>query len=97
MPTFVKIGRADYNLSGSTSKGYLIRLTGKKVLVQYGAINTKSRKYYWAGKKLPRVLVRKFRTIVEAERYYNRSLTMRRREEYDKLQAGKRIYRYHLI
>jgi len=94
MPSFIKVGRHDENLGGNTSKGYFISRSNKIVTVKYGAIHAVNRKYYWAGRNLPNVKIRKFRTENEAIWLYKDRVRRRHTEGYSQLRSDIRIYTY---
>jgi len=91
MPTFIKIGRQDYNKSGYTSKGYVISRLGRKVTAQWGRIIKKKGKYYWAGYNLAVKKTRLFPSIKEAERFKAERITRRNKERYKRLPSESRI------
>jgi len=91
MPTYILIAPLKKNLSGITSKGYIILRKGNSVTVKYGPINSKTRKFYWAGKRMPTILTKNFKTKDKAILYYNSKIRMVESEEYKKLPTGKRI------
>lgn len=93
MPVYIKISRQDENLSGVTSKGYLVERKGKTVLLQWGAIISKNRKFYWAGKNLPQSKIVKCKSILAAEAFKREKIVRRNKEKYSKLQPGHRIFK----
>lgn len=95
MPSFVKIGRHDGNLSGNTSKGYFISRSRKMLTVKYGAIHSVNRKYYWAGPNLPNIVTPKFLSIEAAKNMYKAKIRDRDNEGYSKLRSDVRIYSFH--
>jgi hypothetical protein len=92
MPYFTFIGRYDKNLSGNTSQGYFISRSAKAVTVKFGAVHVVNRKYYWGGRKLPMVKVRKFKTIEEAKWLYNDRVRRRLKTGFSKLRSDCRIF-----
>jgi len=97
MPTFIKIGPLKKNLCGITSRGYVISRKGKIVLIKYGPINSNNRKFYWTGKKLPRLVPKEFSTINEAIKFYNSKIRMVNNEDYRKLPPGKKILKFKKV
>ena len=97
MPQFVQIGRHDGNLGGNTSKGYFLSRSGKSTTVKWGAIHSVNRKYYWAGKKLPNIRVRKFDTEEEAKQFYKDRLRRRLKEGYKQLRSDSHIYAFNKL
>ena len=93
MPVFIKIIRQDENVSGVTSKASVIIRKGKTVLLQWGAIISKNRKFYWAGKNLPQSKAVVFKSIIEADAFKREKIMRRNNERYTKLQPGQRIYK----
>lgn len=92
MPVYIKISRQDENVSGVTSKGSVIIRKGKTVLLQWGAIISKNRMFYWAGKNLPQCKTVVFKSIIEAEGFKREKIMRRNNEGYSKLQPLQRIY-----
>ena len=93
MPVYIKISRQDQNQSGVTSKGSVIERKGKTVILQWGAIISKNRKFFWAGKNLPQSTIVKCKSILEAEAFKREKIMRRNNENYSKLQPGSRIYK----
>lgn len=94
MATYINIAPHDYNLSGITSKGYIINRKGNTVYVQWGAIKSRNRKFYWAGPNLPQTTTRTFRSLDSALYYLDDKLRRIARQDYRKLPAGKRILKH---
>ncbi len=97
MPYFSFIGRYDKNLSGNTSQGYYISRSGKVVTVKFGAIHCISRKYYWAGRKLPMVVIRKLKTEEQAIGLYKSRVKQKLKIGFKKLRSDNRIYSFGKI
>jgi len=89
MATFIKIAPYDQNMSGITSKGYMINRKGRTVYIQWGAIKSKSRKFYWAGPNLPQTKTTTFKTLTETMFYLEDKLRRNKRQDYHKLPAGR--------
>jgi len=94
MPTYIKISPLKTNLCGIASRGYVINRRDNTVFVKYGAINSNIRKFYWAGRRLPNLVPKKFRTIEAAKKFYKSKIRMVERESYIKLPPGKRILKW---
>ena len=94
MPTYVRIGGHQGNVSGSTSKGYIIVRNQKRVIVKWGSIYSKVRRYYWAGYGLPVIKRRSFSTENKAKAYVKDKIRSRELEEYSKLPARVRILHF---
>jgi len=91
MPTFIKIGPLKRNLSGITSKGYVMYRKLNIVYIKFGPINSETRRFYWAGKVMPTSIKRKFRTNEKAIIFYKNRINEMIRDDYKKLPPGKNI------
>lgn len=94
MATYIKIKPQESNVSGITSKGYNIYRRGNKVFIKWGAIKSKSRKFYWAGQNLPQSIITEFKTLQETKVFYNDKIRKINREDYNKLPVGKKILKF---
>ncbi len=94
MPTYIKIAPLKTNLCGIASRGYVINRREKIVFVKYGAINSNIRKFYWAGRRLPNLVPKKFRSIEAAKKFYKSKIRQIEGESYIKLPPGKKILKF---
>ncbi len=98
MPFLIFIGIDNKRGGTNSCKGYMVRRTSNKVVVNYGAIDAIMRKYYWAGPGLP--MVTRYRCRDEklarklARRLIQEQLVDRRGGSYKRLGPGKRILNY---
>lgn len=91
MATFIKIAPQETNLGGITSKGYIIYRKKRVVYIKWGAIKSIIRKFYWAGVKLPVERSTTFKTVDEANNYFDAKIRHIYRQDYKKLPVGKKI------
>lgn len=94
MATLIKITRQDRNWSGITSKDYVIRLSDRSVISQWGAIRLERRRFYWAGFRLPQTKITKFRNEEKAKAYVIEKIIDKTSSRYCKLSSGKRILKH---
>jgi len=94
MATYFKIAPYNRNLGGITSKGYVITMKPRAVIVKWGSIKSISRKFYWAGRRLPQVKTIKFRTTLQAKQYYQEKVKDKISGGYLKMPRGKRIMKF---
>lgn len=93
MPVYIKIGRDDRRLNGITSQASVITRKGKTITLQWGAIISVNRKFYWAGPNLPCTKTNFYSSIADAEKF-KRSKELRRLiKGFHKLDSNKRIHK----
>lgn len=97
MATYIKIAPQDSNRGGIASKGYQIYRRSGRVTIKWGAIISVSRKFYWAGKRLPQIKIIAFKSLKEATSYWVDKIGRIKRQDYKKLPAGKKILKYKII
>lgn len=93
MPVFIKIGRDDRLAGGITSQASIIIRKGKSVLLQWGAIISINRKFYWAGPNLPCQKINRFSSIEDAEKFKREKILRRNRGGFQKLDSNKKIHK----
>lgn len=93
MAKFAWVGENYDNRGGSSSKGYMIRRSGRVVIRKWGPIEVtggKGGKFYWLG-SYPKVVRKRFRTEQAAAQYIARISAYRVKCGYDKLPGRVQI------
>jgi hypothetical protein len=85
MAFFVCIGPHKSNISTFTSKGYSAKRIGTSIIIEFGAIVIRKRKYYWAGKGLPFKKIYKFKDIEAADLFKKRLWKRKETHNYKRL------------
>jgi class 3 adenylate cyclase len=87
MAKFLRIGVHDSNVSGYTSKAWLVRRMGSTVSLEWGAVEVRGagqgRRIYWAAP--PRKKIIRFETAERARSYENKAISRRMTHQYERL------------
>jgi hypothetical protein len=93
MAKFVWVGRNTRNKGGSSSKGYTIRRSGKKVVTTYGPIEVvgvRGGKYFWRSDS-PSRHVQAFGSDKAAREWVKEQSAKKEEKGYDRLPGRVRI------
>jgi hypothetical protein len=94
MAKLLWIGENVYNKSGLSAKAYLIRRTGRHVVMRYGPVESvggMGGRVHWLS--MPRIHERLFRTIRRASEFVRQQTLRKADGGYDRLPGRVRIHR----